>query len=163
MLVKHNLAPLKFNLADNKWDTWRVGEIKKDGDIFTLTCKNNINYQLVLTVQKPKSEKFSIVVVVENLGEDNLIVGSNASKDSDVNIAPHTKRKLKFTETVSKSVTQFLFYCYPNKTIKLKAYALMVIDGDIMPDVYIPPQSALPQDKQALYPPEGNYKEIYAL
>ena len=48
-----------------------------------------------------------------------------------------------------------------------RTYALEIIDfmltKDGFPDIYLPNKNTLPEDKQPLLPPEGNYKEIQAL
>lgn len=157
MLVKYNLSN-HYKLSKSNIDYYKEGEgyVEVDnGVIRAKAISRNVNI-----FNKPyklhEGQNISISLVIENIGKDKIDVVANTWRGR-MNVRPGEKKICKFNLISNQYV---VIQAQEGTEIKFKAYNFIVNLGDALSDVYLPNINALPQDKQHLLPPEGEYKEI---
>lgn len=166
MLVKHNMSTL--NLKEILW--WSGGSSKAEYDV---QYKGNCMYfRGTKETDNPYTfgyhyghylgsySKFKI----KNIGESNLIVDSlfsNGEIFTDVDFKKNETLEISRLNNNKALYSWFRLEDISN-TDKLNGVQLIdfMITKDGYSDVYLPNVNTLPEDKQPLLPPEGNYKEI---
>ena len=160
MLVKHNLLLNNNKLAypDIIDDS---GEVKLiNGTLYFYNKTERIGKLTVNGFDEGLSE-----LVKE---DDRLFVGIYGKIDTPFKLykgegykTPYKKGDFYYIEAGAKNIFSSL---HIKGDISLSGYikALGFYKGEA-PDVYLPNINTLPEDKQPLLPPEGNYKEITPL
>ena len=171
MLVKHNLWDAKYHFKDNRIINYQgVFNYDIKGNVIIAKLKESASLGVIYithgNVMKPGDEA-SIQCVVENVGNAPFVLqqlGLDSSGDIKT-MYPYTKDVINYSGIYrSTSVSrQLRVSCDHHEEIKFKIYGLKIIEGKSNDYIYLPNISTLPEDKQPLLPPEGNYKEIQAL
>lgn len=164
MLVKHNL--LTINPAEGISRASQAKCYNIDYKRDTISFKG---------VERPKltpvlgyyydmyKDKYS-KLIIKNTGESTILIEEsykNNVKQSDITLAPG-----EYTEVSRKNLADG--FCtwikIPSIDDYSKSYEIKIINfmitEDGFSDVYLPNINTLPQDKQPLLPPDGDYKEI---
>ena len=161
MLVKHNLWPL-YKLSDKKLQTYKKGRYEiKDGFIEAESLTED-NYALIQASPidtKEGDELIGSFVGDVKLGENIIVRDPMAIIFSKIDKVGTEKYIFKYVAQESL----FTFECYVTTPTKFNLPSIIINKGDELSDVYLPNINTLPEDKQPLLPPEGNYKEIQAL
>ena len=168
MLVKHNLWDLKYHFKDNELINFRdyFDYVIKDNTIIA-KAKESAPYGLLFIVYKDVMEPgdgVSIQCIVENLGDapfDFEQRGVDSSLKSK-RIYPHTKELINYSGIYMAGDRQLRILAAPGEEIKFKLYGLKIVEGESNDYIYLPNINTLPEEKQPLLPPEGEYKEIQA-
>ena len=169
MLVKHN-----YSTRSNKdiflWSGGsRIGEYNveyKDDKIYFSATKDTNNPALLGYPNARYAGKYCDLDI-KNIGENNLLIKEYYEKNEvkynlivkpgetfNISNLEHENRRVIWIELENAEEAK-------NKNgIQIVKY--MITDDDFS-DVYLPNINTLPEDKQPLLPPEGNYKEIQAL
>lgn len=163
MLVKHNVSTIpleKFLIG--AWRSSENYERKYDGDIinFRSTISENSGDAYGIDFNKNEAGDF-VYMELENLGGDPIRISIENVISGWYVAEVQPKEKITVCQKLSsKSTLRFR----PLQNIMdwhiLKCNAFAVTKGET--DVYLPNIGTLPQDKQPLLPPEGDYKEIQA-
>ena len=158
MLVKHNLSQ-KTQFYKSLWRSTGVTHDKCDLQLndnevsFVFKVQNDIRQVFGNTIEINKNGYGFIVM--ENKGALPLKILGFASET----IKPGEKIIIKMNkESNTYWVALLSEYDYVGKLQKIKISQFMVSDEPV--DIYLPHKENLPEDKQPLLPPEGDYKEI---
>lgn len=159
MLVKHNLTK-ETNYFKSFWASSGITREVWDFE------RNNITINFTLKKEFIKGSlygsEFNLVgnsygfIIFENQGTLPIVIGGLENR---IELQPGSKKIARLT---SNKKTYWLYllngYNYEVKQQVLKLSQLMVTNESV--DIYLPYKDNLPTDKQALLPPEGDYKEI---
>lgn len=167
MLVKHNLLTNSPTSVLNETSQSKFYNIdyRSDSISFKGLERPKTVYLFGYYYQHYK-DKYS-KLIIKNTGVSTFIIEEaykNNVKQSDITLSPG-----EYTEISKKNLADG--YCtwikIPNIDDYNKSYEMTIINfmitEDDFPDVYLPNINTLPKDKQALLPPEGDYKEIQAM
>ena len=166
MLVKHNLVNLIAPL-----DSYDSGEyISRD------VPSTSSNQAMLFSSQKDYSKPINGLVdgevytfsayVKDVTGESPILTFRHADTRENVPLSmEYAKKSFTFKYDATANVNYIAVFIGEagktgGKKIKVKLPKVTLGDAD---DVYLPNINTLPEDKQPLLPPEGNYKEIQAL
>lgn len=171
MLVKHNLAlKTESEWIQDMWSSSGQFEDNKENNVISFrnvigdaTNAYGINYSI-------KKQTNFIFLEVENIGDYPIRLGfTNLKTNSGFKIL-NPKDKITIVDeftvidsNLDDSAMRLNVANQENRKEwhKLRINKFMLCNSKT--DLYLYSKNALPQAKQALYPPEGNYKEIYAL
>lgn len=158
MLVKHNLSPF-YDMSKTKVYFWSRGKYKGYviDDVIIVEAEENPvypNFRVNLPINT--DEKTISQLTVSNVGNVDIIA-KKKSWENCVVIRPGETKKCTFITKVNETIE----FSTPERSVaKFKAKASIINKGTELSDVYLPNINTLPEDKQPLYPPEGDYKEI---
>lgn len=164
MLVKHNL--LAINATD-------VLSRSSQAECYNIDCRrDSISFK---GVKRPKStyvfgyfyqhyKDNYTKMIIKNTGVNTIIIEEvykNNVRQSDITLLPgeYTEISRKNVGDGSCTWVRILNIDDYNKSHEITIINFM-ITKDSFSDVYLPNINTLPEDKQPLLPPEGDYKEI---
>ena len=158
MLVKHNLSPF-YDMSKSELLFW--SRVKTKGyvidDVIIVESADKPTYAYItLNLPINEDEKTATQLTVSNVGNVNITAKKKSWENAMV-IKPGEIKKCTF----NTKVNEFIEFETPSNSIaKFKAKASIINLGSKLSEVYLPNINNLPKDKQALLPPEGQYKEI---
>lgn len=166
MLVKHNL--LNINATDVIFGASQAKffniDYRRDSISFKGVERPKTPFVLGHAYKQYK-DKYS-KLVIKNTGEGTIIVNTpykNNVIQNDITLAPGEYTEISRKNLDNGSCT---WICIPNIDDYNKSYEIKIINfivtEDGFTDIYLPNINTLPEDKQPLLPPEGDYKEIQA-
>lgn len=158
MLVKHNICPF-YNFTDKEPRLYKSGKCEiKDGMIEaeSLTDDNfGVIKDFETGISKDKDYTISFIGILES-GKGVLVrdqAGTTFAKINDLSSRQYS--------LVYKAISDRLaFECYVTDFTRFNLISIIVNEGKKPSEVYLPNITTLSKDKQALLPPEGEYKEI---
>lgn len=161
MLVKHNLCPFYDLAKSNPQFFSSSGESIStiDGMITAEPMKSNMSIFNPKQSQALNNQNITLSMIIENLGKNHVTISTNRY-NKFITLYPGDKKECTFNGIGNDYIE---IAVYMGGQTKLKAYNSRVNLGKELSDVYLPNINTLPTDKQALLPPEGNYKEIQAM
>ena len=169
MLVKHNYSTLS-NEDIFRWSGGsRIGEYNveyKDDKIYFSATKDTTD-PVLLGYHYNKYKDNYCTMIIKNIGESTLRVNPVFEKnEKNENVILHPGDSFKTTRKEFDDGVSTWIYLNDSKDAKrnngIQIMEYMITKDDF-PDLYLPNINTLPEDKQPLLPPEGNYKEIQAL
>lgn len=164
MLVKHNVSALKSEkFLLSAWGSSEYYERKYDGDIinFRSTISEGSGDAYAVTFNKNEAGDF-VYMELENLGNNPIRISlENVIPDTSgwyISVVQPKQKVIVCKKLSSKATLRFRALDNIKNWHILKCNAFSVTKGET--DVYLPNINTLPEDKQPLLPPEGDYKEI---
>lgn len=160
MLVKHNLCPF-YKFTDKEPRTFKSGKYEiKDGMIEAESLTDD-NYAVIQSFKEGiiKGAEYSISFT------GYLETGTNVLVRDSLGVTLELIDKIgsfKYNRFYTASRDYLAFECYVTDLTRFNLTSIIVNKGKQSSDVYLPNINTLPQDKQPLLPPEGDYKEIQA-
>ena len=160
MLVKHNLSQ-ETQMFKSLWRstgvTHDICDLKQTNNEVSFKFKEDFNGVGVFGSTLAINENNYGFVLAENKG--TLPLSLSFTGVIDKVLKPGEKIIVKTNKEINTFWVKLLSeYDYVGKLQKLKVSQLMVSDEPV--DIYLPHKDNLPEDKQPLLPPEGDYKEI---
>lgn len=161
MLVKHNISNVdEFKFIESSWTSSGYYEKAIDKNIFKF--RNNTNSINTAGFgfsfnAKEKAEYF--YMDLENIGDNPINFDFENIENQNFQILLKSREKVKICRKINSRINLRLYTIVnPNEWhgFKLRCFALTKDESN----VYLPNINTLPTDKQALLPPEGDYKEI---
>ena len=169
MLVKHNLATREYKDVLNWAEGSSIGEYvveHKENCIYFKATKDTTNPVLLGYFYNQYKDNYC-TMIIKNIGESTLRVNPAFEKNErNENVILHPGDSIKITrKELADGISTWIYLndlkdAKRNNGIQIMEY---MITKDDFPDLYLPNINTLPEDKQPLLPPEGNYKEIQAL
>lgn len=161
MLVKHNLWRL-YKFTDNELRTYKKGQYEiKDGLIEAESLTND-NYAVIQSDVLDIVKGDTIIVSFNGtLKAGGKVAARNSTGHAIVIIDKIGVNKYSFIDT--NAGPYYNLECYVTTLTKFNLSSIMINKGEKASDVYLPNINTLPEDKQPLLPPEGDYKEITPL
>lgn len=166
MLVKHNLAASEYKNVLNWSVGSRIGEYvveNKENCIYFKATKDTTN-PVLLGYYYNKYKDNYCTMIIKNIGESTLRVSPVFEKNKKIeNVILNPGGLFKTTrKEFADGVSTWIYLndlkdAKRNNGIEIMEY---MITKDDFSDVYLPNINTLPEDKQPLLPPEGEYKEI---
>ena len=169
MLVKHNISELKLQ----EILTWSGGSRKAEYDV---QYKGNCMYfRATKETDNPSTFGYRyghylgsyVKFKIKNIGESNLIVGKLFNDNKEFTNVNFPRNETLEISGINSDASLYSWFRLENVTDADKLNGVELIDfmitKDGFSDVYLPNINILPEDKQALLPPEGNYKEITSI
>lgn len=163
MLVKHNLtthSAFKEGTIRNHETSVYINYL--DGNVVQIKKKKEAEWGHIYVSLFDHIEVDEMVVFS---GKLNLLSGGeifcyfNGFNAKPVHISSKGITKIESTGKKNKAYNQVQLRLYSDDEIVFKFTELKLEKGKEA-TIYLPHKSNLPQDKQPLLPPEGNYKEI---
>ena len=157
MLVKHNVSTF-YDMSKEGVNVWSRGESNHsiEGDIIIAKAYSNTAYVTSSSAQIKSDVLAMTQLTVYNVGDTTLRV-KNKGWDNVIYVPPGQVKKCTHP-TIGSEVLEIVVT--ENTVARFKAKSSIVNIGTEISDVYLPYKNNLPEDKQPLLPPEGNYKEI---
>ena len=171
MLVKHNLSTIT-GIEFVKKIIGASGQYlyKKETDVFSFWGNKGreVNSYAGFTYSYDYEDYIKFVSFsFENLGEYDITVNFYRNPIPPITIKAKETKTIKIDLELMREKKSIYFYFGPTnisnayEVHKFKINKIIATREDS--DIYLPNINTLPQDKQPLLPPEGNYKEIQAL
>lgn len=161
MLVKENISPF-YDMSKSKLSFWSRGKTKGYviDDVIIVESEDNPTYAYTTLNLPINTDETTITqLTVSNVGNVS-ITAKKKSWENAIVIKPNEIKKCTF----NTKVNEFIEFETPSNSIaKFKAKASIKNLGSVISDVYLPNRTLLSKEKQPLYPPEGDYKEIQAM
>lgn len=158
MLVKHNLCPF-YKFTDKEPRTYKSGRYEITDGLIEAESLTDDNYAVIQSFTQgiTKDAEYSIsfigylesgtsVLVRDSLGDTLGLIDKIGS--------------FKYNRFYKASRNYLAFECYVTDLTRFNLTFIIVNKGKELSDVYLPNINTLPQDKQPLFPPEGEYQEI---
>ena len=160
MLVKHNLCPF-YKFTEKNPRTYKSGRYEITDGLIEAESLTDDDYGVIQSfaqgIRKDSEYSISFIGYLES-GKEVLI-------NDSVGTALVLMDKIgsfKYNRVYIASRDSLSFECYVTDLTRFNLTSMIVNKGKELSDVYLPNINTLPQDKQPLLPPEGEYKEIQA-
>lgn len=164
MLVKHNLTG--SNVSDVLYYTSQAQfyNIERRGNTISYKGVRRPNSVYILGYDYRNYKDNYTKMIIKNTGVNTIIIEGvykNNVRQSDITLLPgeYTEISRKNVGDGSCTWVRILNIDDYNKSHEITIINFM-ITKDSFSDVYLPNINTLPEDKQPLLPPEGDYKEI---
>lgn len=163
MLVKHNLSNLSINtIFSQSSQTSKYSIEYKDNRIFFKGKEKPINTAAFGYFYRHYKNYFS-KFIIKNIGKPIEIEDPFVNDEKADNVILYTGESVEISRK-NEADGRVTWINIPNlnefnETYGIEIINFMITEGGF-PDVYLPNIDTLPQDKQPLLPPEGNYIEI---
>lgn len=168
MLVKHNLSTITaIEFIEALWGGSGQYLYNKEADIFSFWGHKDIEVKSYAGFGYSYNYEDNIKFVsfsFKNLGEYDITVNFYRNPIPPITIKAKETKTIKIDLKLMIEKKSNYFYFGPTnisnayEVHKLKINKIIATREDS--DVYLPNINTLPQDKQPLLPPEGDYKEI---
>ena len=164
MIINENLFNGQNNFLDNQYRNYYNSEIVniEDGTIY---AKNDDRALFYININAPgvKNDTITISAQIQNKGEvpfELQLTGTGNSLYQNI-LPSNGVYVLNHTTTIRDPVIAFRFSCREKGLLGIDCRNIKIEQGD-KATPYLPHKDNLPEDKQPLLPPEGDYKEIQA-
>lgn len=165
MLVKHNLSTLSINnIFAESSQTIKYSIEYRNNCIFFKGKEKPINRTAFGYFYQRYKNCFS-KLIIKNIGKTIEIESPFINNKASENVILYTGESVEISRK-NEDDGRVTWVNIPNLNEFNETYAIEIINfmitEDGFSDVYLPNIETLPADKQALLPPEGEYKEIQA-